>query len=155
MASEITLAEVMRFRPAIIGIGNTLRSDDGAGVELVQQLLDLTFANGLVVHGNPENYLQKIAAMPGEARLWVDVIHLNRSPGEYQILTAGEIGQFAISTHNFSLRLLVDFLKPLNDVPDFFLGIQPHNISLGGDLSNPVRKTVDYLVQNIISLTSI
>ena len=151
MSGTAKLKEILALKPAIVGIGNTLRGDDGAGVELVERLIAHGYHNALIVFSNPENYLQKIAAMPGGARLWIDIINWNAAPGSFRIFSSGEIGQFAISTHNFSAEVLVEFLSNLKDVPDYFLGIQPEKLTLGEGLSKPVADALERLFRILIS----
>lgn len=143
MSENRKLEEILSLNPVIIGIGNTLRSDDGAGVELVQRLIAGGYRNALIVFSNPENYLRKIARMPGDARLWIDIINWNAIPGDFKIFDSNEIGQFAISTHNFSADVLVEFLTTMKNIPDYFLGIQPQNTALGEGFSKPVAAAID------------
>jgi hydrogenase 3 maturation protease len=149
MKNPITLYSILALQPGIIGIGNELRGDDGAGVEIVSKLLDMGYPHALAVYDTPENYLQKIVAMDVKSRLWVDVINWESIPGKYRIFLPHEIHHFAISTHNYSPTVLLEFLKPLKPLPDYFLGIQPLNMSLGAKISDVVQATID----DIISIT--
>jgi hydrogenase maturation protease len=146
---QVKLREIVQKHPLIIGIGNPLRGDDAAGIELVQRLQAQGYPHTLIVESNPENYLQRIAGMPGEVRLWVDIVNFAGEPGSWRIFSHSEIGHFAISTHNFSLELIFDFLHALRPVPDFCLGIQPEQTALGASLSPVVRKTIGELTQLI------
>ncbi|MEJ2633754.1 MAG: hydrogenase maturation protease [Calditrichia bacterium] len=148
--SEI-LKEILSFDPLIIGIGNTLRGDDRAGVEFIRLLQQGGYSNCLAVHSAPENYLYKIAGMPGKMRLWADVVHWGGQPGEWKIFSTEEISRFAISTHNFSPSVLVEFLKPVNDIPDYFLGIEPVSLQLGENWSETVENTVRMLAVQILN----
>ncbi len=144
------LKDILSLFPAIIGIGNPLRGDDGAGVLLVEGLIRNGYSNALIVGATPENYLMKITQMPGEARLWVDVINWNAQPGDWRIFEKQEIGQYAVSTHNFSPVVLTDFLSTTRNVPDYFLGIQPEKLNLGDEITPAVKSTVNELTNTII-----
>jgi len=143
------LAQIIQMKPLIIGIGNELRGDDAAGILLVQNIQKLGYPYTLVVGGNPENYLQKIMAMPGESRLWIDTINWGAVAGEVKIFQSEEIKHFAISTHNFSLAIITKFLDEFRSIPDFFLGIQPQRLDLGSELSKPVLKSIDRITKII------
>ena len=143
------LKQILATQPLIIGIGNELRGDDGAGVILVEKIRSAGYKNTLTVGGNPENYLQKIMTLPGASRLWIDAINWGASAGKIRIFSPEEIKHFAISTHNFSLSLITKFLNESRPLPDFFLGIQPEDLALGKSLSGPVSNTVDQLAEMI------
>ncbi len=145
MQPEPDILSIREQQPLIIGIGNRLRGDDGAGVILAEELAAGGYSPTLIVHGTPENYLRKIAEMSETLRLWVDVINWNASPGEFRVFTLEDIGQYAVSTHNFSPVVLVEYLNSMKAVPDVFLGIQPRSLSLGSELSGPVARTVRHL----------
>jgi hydrogenase 3 maturation protease len=139
------LKQIISTKPLIIGIGNELRSDDGAGIILVQQIQKSGYKNTLIVGATPENYLQKIIALPGESRLWIDAINWGSPAGGYKIFQKEEINHFAISTHNFSLTVITKFLNEFRPIPDFILGIQPENLKLGENLSPQVEHIVNEL----------
>jgi len=145
------LNEILLKTPVIIGIGNEMRGDDGAGIEIIKRLQKNGISNTLAVYSTPENYLHKIAIMPGNVRLWIDIINWNGEPGETKIFDTDTISHYAISTHNFSLVVIINFLKEIKNVKDYFLGIQPQNLTLGDPISRPVSKTVDILVEYIIT----
>ena len=145
----IKLQSVIKLKPLIIGMGNELRGDDAAGIVLVQKLQKAGYPYTLVVFDTPENYLHKIASTKVKARLWVDIINWESHPGDYKIFLPQEIQHFAVSTHNYSPTVLIEYLTPQRAVPDYFLGIQPLNLSLGSKISDPVQQTIDELMQMI------
>jgi hydrogenase 3 maturation protease len=142
MTKSNTLQSILKSKPLIIGIGNELRSDDGAGIVITKKLLNMGYPRALPVFDTPENYLQKIATMDGESRLWIDVINWDSVPGNYKIFLPEEIHHFAISTHNYSPTVLLEYLKPFRSIPDFFLGIQPATLNLGDSISPAVQDAI-------------
>ncbi|UCF63876.1 MAG: hydrogenase maturation protease [bacterium] len=149
------IQSVLKRKPIIIGMGNELRGDDAAGILLVRKLQQSGYPSTLIVFDTPENYLQKIASMEGEARLWIDIINWDSTPGDYKIFLPDEIQHFAVSTHNYSPTVLIKYLTPQRAIPDYFLGIQPLNLSLGSKLSEPVQKTIEKLALKIIQYSDI
>ena len=141
------LQSILNLRPLVIGIGNELRGDDGAGITITEKLLNMGYSNAIAVFDTPENYLQKIASMEGESRLWIDVINWDSQPGNYKIFLPEEIHHFAISTHNYSPTVLLEYLKPLRPIPDFFLGIQPATLDLGDPISPAVQDAINNIVK--------
>lgn len=150
--SEKKLAQLIAQIPLIIGIGNTLRGDDAAGIALLEQLEKLGYPHSFNCGANPENYLYKIAGYPAKYRLWVDAIQFRGKPGEWKIFNRDEVAVYDISTHNFSPDLLSCFLENIKTATDFFLGIQPLQMQLGTPLSLEVKQTVDWLSRTIIQI---
>jgi hydrogenase 3 maturation protease len=147
------LTDILASKPIFIGIGNELRGDDATGIALVNKLIESGYRNAIIVHSNPENYLNKIATMSGNCRVWVDIINWGAEAGEIRILPAEESKQFAISTHNFSPDVLFEFLKSSKKIPDYILGIQPLTLKLGSKISPVVENTInimaDFILKNI------
>jgi hydrogenase 3 maturation protease len=151
MDNQLTkLKNIVRSFPLIIGMGNELRGDDAAGIILADHLVEGGYPAVINVNGNPENYLKKISEMPGNLRLWIDIINWGGQVGEFRIIESDDIHHFAISTHNFSPVILLSYLKETRNIPDYFLGIQPYSVNLGSPVSPPVKKTVEFLSSYIL-----
>jgi hydrogenase 3 maturation protease len=144
------LQSIMSENPLIICIGNELRGDDGAGIVIGRSLEKIGSVNTLLVYDTPENYLQKIVTYPADCRLWVDVVNWGAAPGSFTLFRPDEIQHFAISTHNYSPIVLLQYLKNFRDIPDYFLGIQPADMSLGKQLSPPVSETIERITEFFI-----
>ena len=84
--------------------------------------------------------------MEGKSRLWIDIINWESEPGDYKVFLPEEIQHFAISTHNYSPTVLLEFLKPFRSVPDYFLGIQPFNLTLGAGISEEVKGAIKEII---------
>ena len=145
------LKSIILEKPLVICIGNELRGDDAAGIIFGQNLQKMGYSDTLLVYDTPENYMQKILSIPNRSRLWVDIMNWGATPGSFTILNPNEVQHFAISTHNYSPVVLLEFLKTYRDIPDYFLGIQPLDITLGNKLSKPVsaiiRRLADFFIQ--------
>ncbi len=129
----------------IVGVGNTLKGDDGAGSLLAQRLSgkiqDPVFDGGSA----PENYCERISVLKPRMVLVIDTAFFGGLPGEVRILKPVEIMGGGISTHGQSLGLLSDYLKLSCGCEVFIIGIQPLSVGLGLGLSAAVGKTVDEL----------
>ena len=144
------LQSIISENPLVICIGNELRGDDGAAIVFGKALENIGFVNTLLVYDTPENYLQKIGSHPADCRLWVDVVNWGAAPGSFTVFRPDEIQHFAISTHNYSPVVLLQYLKNFRDIPDYFLGIQPADMSLGKQLSPPVSETIKRITEFLI-----
>lgn len=139
----------LKGKIVIVGIGNTLRGDDGAGPELIRRLKN-SFSQSqppsiyLIDAGEvPENYLQKIAGYKPDTILLVDAVDFRGRPGAARIVEASAIRNDSVSTHNASLKLVMEYLKKETRADIFLLGIQPGNLTFGSGLSEPVRRAVE------------
>jgi len=132
----------------IVGIGSTLRGDDGAGPALCQQLASTGICAELLDAGTvPENYIQPIIKKAPRNLLVVDAIDFGGSPGEIRIFEPGQLDSLAVSTHVLSPGLFVDVIRRSIGVEVYFIGIQPVGTVLGQPLSPPVADAVRHLAQ--------
>lgn len=130
----------------ILGIGNTLRSDDGAGSVLASRIKDnvpfLVWDAGL----NPENYLNRIIKEKPDNLVIIDAADFGGKAGEFRISEAQDIETTNLfSTHNASLSLLINYLQSNIKTNIIVIIIQPKTIQLGDTLSPEVSATLDSL----------
>ena len=133
----------------IVGVGNTLRGDDGAG-PLVCQELEAILPDHVIDAGTvPENHIGKIIKKAPQVLVIIDAIDHGAQPGNIRVFRADEINSMAISSHSLSPALFVDVV--LNDIsPDVYLiGIQPKHISLGRPPSPEVSRSAQTLASLI------
>ena len=70
--------------------------------------------------------------------------------GECAVLTGDEIASSGLTTHNLSPRMVLERLKQETTAALYLLGIQPHSVSFGEELSEEVRNTLSRLVSQIV-----
>jgi hydrogenase 3 maturation protease len=130
-------------RKLFVGIGNVLKSDDGIGVYIARQIRESDKIKTLVVEVTIENYLGKINHIPHDILILVDAVDFQREPGFFRLLTPEEIMDYTATTHNISISKLLGFFMS----PVLILGIQPQSISLGENISKPVKKQADLILK--------
>jgi hydrogenase 3 maturation protease len=131
----------------IVGIGNTLKGDDGAGPLVCEQLRRAGIAADVIDAGTvPENYIQPIVKKAPQNLLVVDAIDFGGSPGAISILEPEQLSSVVISTHILSPRLFVDMIRQDLDVDVYFVGIQPAQTKLGESVSTEVSDAIEQLV---------
>lgn len=137
----------------IIGVGNPLRGDDGFGPALVAGLHGKTRINLLDAEEIPEAFLDQAVQMAPDKLMIADAVALGGLPGEAALMPPESLGQkIAISTHNLPLMMFIKFFReqsPNTEV--MLLGVQPKGIEFGKELSPEIRKTIDSLVNIIVS----
>lgn len=125
---EELLTQLEKFRHSrtlILGIGNTLKGDDGAGPAVCAELKGRVAAEVIDAGTVPENYIGPIIKKAPELLLVIDVIDFAASPGTVRILTPQSLSSLSTSTHTPSPRLFIDIIRREIPVDVFFLGIQP------------------------------
>lgn len=141
--------DILKGKVVLVGVGNPLRGDDGFGPRLVERLRGHVRAVCLDVGAAPENYTGKIAKEDPETILLLDAVHLNRTPGEYALLEKADILSSGFTTHDISPRLFIEYLETQTRAKIYLLGVQPKDLSLDGEMSDPVSRAVDELALQI------
>jgi len=139
---QIDLRDYLDELITFVGLGNRLRGDDAAGLEL----LDLIEKSGVfpgayyVSAGtNPENYLEQIlSAKPGLV-IFLDACDLGNDPGAIRWLNNDEIETAGISTHAFSITMIEKYLNLERETECRYLAVQPGSINAGSGLSTETR----------------
>jgi len=136
-----------------VGIGNTLRGDDGIGCYFVEELSKkikndkINFINaGLCV----ENYLSKIVKLNPEVVIFVDA-YRGEVEQPYLLLNKDEIQNLTFSTHNISLVTIIEFLeKDLTDTQFYVLAIKPQSLKIQEGISEETKKLFDTMIEGVL-----
>lgn len=139
------LKEFGTLRTVILGIGNTLKGDDGLGPAVCAELKGKVTADVIDTGTVPENYIGPVIKKAPELLLVVDAVDFGAPPGTIRILTPQALSSLALSTHAPSPRLFVDMLRKEIPVDVYFIGIQPARTDLGRSLSPKVAQAVKSL----------
>lgn len=135
-------------RTLIVGIGNILKGDDGAGPLVCEQLGRAKVCADLIDAGTvPENYIQPIIKKAPQNLLVIDAIDFGASPGKIRIFEPEQLNSHAISTHTLSPRLFVDMVCQNIKLDVYFVGVQPAQIQLGQSVSPQVSQAIQQLSQ--------
>ena len=131
----------------IVGIGNTLRSDDGVGSILATRIQDKVPYIVYDASASPENYLGKIIKDKPDTVLLIDAVDFGGAAGEIKVLEGEDIQTVNFfSTHDASISLAISYLKnSLKAVGIFILAIQPKVLAFGDRLSPEITKALERL----------
>jgi len=127
------------------GVGNVLRSDDGAGVYIVSSIKARGKFSTLLVEASIENYISKINSLAPQILIIADCIDFNREPGYAGLVPIDQIHEFDISSHNISLRRVAEHLK----MEVYVIGVQPADLRVGEHLTPPVKKASDEIINMV------
>ncbi len=136
----------LKGKVVILGIGNTLRSDDGAGSVLASRIKGKTPFVVFDASVSPENYLEKIVQEKPDTVVLIDAVDFGAKPGEFKFLQAQEIKTVNLfATHNASISLTINYLQNNLKADIIILIIQPKSINFGDKLSREVTATLNKL----------
>ena len=140
------LNQLRSSRTIILGIGNSLKGDDGVGPFVCQQLKHSKISAEIIDAGTvPENYIQVIVKKAPNNLLIIDAIDFGAEAGAIEIFKPERLNSFAISTHTLSPHLFVDMLSQQIKVEVYFIGIQPAQTHLGQSVSGQVKQAAQQL----------
>ncbi len=143
------LGKLNPVKTVIIGIGNTLKGDDGAGLYLCDILKDKIAAEVIDAGSTPENYIAGIVKMSPEKLLVIDAADFGAAPGTVKIFDIKDLSRFLFSTHSLSPHLFVETIRSEVNVDVIFIGIQPASMKLGQGLSKQVSDAIAVLADEI------
>lgn len=134
----------------VIGIGNTLKGDDGIGVVLVNRLGEENFPGKVEFHEvgtsglNIVHYLKDF-----DKALVVDALRSEGEPGNSTFFRPDEVDNSikVRSTHDANLLEAIDLSETLGERPDeiVIMGIIPEDMSLRDDLSPLLKEKLPEL----------
>lgn len=136
----------LRGKVLILGIGNTLRSDDGIGSLLAQRIKGCLAFTVYDCGASPENYLGKVIREKPDNIVIIDAVDFGGRPGEFREIEADDVRTSNLfSTHNASISLTINYLKNNLRADIIVLIIQPKVISFGDKLSQEVSEALNKL----------
>jgi hydrogenase maturation protease len=133
-----------------VGIGNELRRDDAAGLNVVSALgrvLGALPPPWVRLHPGepPERVLSRIPREDGV--VVIDAVQANVGPGGIVCATLDDTRYGFFATHNVPLRLIPGLTERQDTA--YVIGIEPESLEVGEGLTLKVRRSVDALAAEI------
>ncbi len=141
------LAEIATSSTVIVCIGNELRGDDGAAVEVARRLVNAVPWEIFNAQNAPENFLMKIVDRKPQSLILVDALDFAAAPGAVQLMEADQVGGEGPSTHGPGPTAFLEVLRTMHPCRCVVLGIQPRSGDFGRPLSEPVSAAVELVVK--------
>ncbi len=136
---------------AVVGIGNELNGDDAAGILVARKLwagAEIP-ANCVSIDAGslPENASGPLRRFGPDLVIFVDAADFGAAAGEVAWLGEEQIGGFSASSHTLPLTVLGGFLQSELGCRVEYLGIQPFGIEYLQEVTEPVLKSIDWVVE--------
>ena len=128
-----------------VGIGNALKSDDGIGIYICNNIKQTNKIKTLIVESGIEKFVGKINSLNPEILILVDCTDFNKEPGFIDILSIERVQDFTVNTHTISVKRISEFFK----MKTYLLGVQPKNVKFGEKFSESVFNSANELIKEI------
>jgi len=142
----------------VLGIGNLVMGDDGAGVRVVQELQKrYRFPPRVEVVDGGTLGLDLLPKLEGIGRLLVvDAVETGGKPGTLVRLAGEELPialQTKVSPHQMGLKDLLAVAELMGHAPRemVLVGIQPASIEMGDELSRDVAVQLEKMIANVLT----
>lgn len=127
-------------KPLIIGLGNTLRADDGIGVKIIDAIKGRVSLQTLAAGVSLENYLGTLKNKGYDFILIIDAARLSEDVS-FAYFFPQDIASISMYfTHDASLKLALSYLQNDQLFDILIFAVKAHNSSLGEELSEPVQR---------------
>jgi hydrogenase maturation protease len=144
-------------RVTLIGLGNILMRDEGVGVHAVRYIQEnYAVPPELEIVDGGTSGLDLLSFLEGRDHvLFVDTVNFDREPGYVGVLTNGQIpALFGVkdSLHHMGLMDVLAAAQLLDKLPVqmTLIGIQPHTIGIGLELTPTIQARLKPLVDQIL-----
>jgi hydrogenase 3 maturation protease len=141
--------KILRGKVVIVGVGNSLRGDDGLGPWLVGRLAKSCRQPCINAGDALERHLGRIVREKPDTVLLVDAAHLGCAPGDHALLDPGELEGAGFSTHRFPLQMQLEELARSVGCRVYLLAVQPRRLELGKKVCGQVRRSLQRLEKRI------
>ena len=131
----------------VLGLGNTDRADDGAGILVAESLKKLFPSNSFSEHDGIEGTVLDISEREGKATVFIiDAADMKKDPGATMLVRKEDIKETEITTHRVAVALMASILDKAGKT-SAVICIQPETVEFRGDVSPGVRRTIDMVVR--------
>lgn len=144
-------------RIVIIGFGNLMMGDDGAGIQAAQKLMKTSLtANVEVFDGGVASFEILDEVRTADRIILIDALAAGGQPGELYRLLPENLENLkanqGLSLHEFTLIDSLRLVKALGPMPPILIyGIEPEDVSFRWGLTPAVEQAVERLIPMIIA----
>jgi hydrogenase 3 maturation protease len=136
-----------RRKVYVLGLGNTDRADDGAGVIVAEALKKPFPSHSYSEHDGVEGTVLDLSERAEDlVVLFVDAANLGLRPGSVRVVEKEDIKQTEITTHRVTVALMASMLERAGK-RSAVVCIQPKVIAFRQSISEPVAKAVESLIR--------
>jgi hydrogenase maturation protease len=144
----------------ILGIGNILLTDDGAGVHAARRLADLLVSrtNVQVLDAGTLSFTLAPIIESADHLIILDATQLGQPPGSLQCFPDTQLDEFLgrsrLTVHEIGLRDVMDVVRLSGALPRnrALIGIQPASLEWGTELTPCIAASLNSMVRMALEL---
>lgn len=146
----------MSGKTLVLGLGNTIMSDDGIGPKIIEQLQCQEFSDDVQLLDGGTLGLDLLPYLEGVSRLIVvDAVETGNVPGTLVRFSGEEVPlalETKISPHQMGMKDLLAVARLMGCLPDevVLLGMQPYLLDMGTELSQAVADNMTALQKMVL-----
>jgi hydrogenase maturation protease len=143
----------------VLGVGNILLSDEGAGIHVVEELQKRVLPESIEIVDGATRAMELVDIMRGRKKvIIVDALDADIEPGavfRFGPDQLAEVKQMSVSVHDIGVHEAIFLLRLTDELPDdiVFYGIQPGSLELHEGLTPAVeaaaQKVVDFVLEDL------
>lgn len=143
------------YQILILGLGNLLMADDGIGIFVIEELKKRRWSSAvriLEVGNSVFNFLQEISHT--RHVIAIDAVRAGSNPGSvYRLDIEDLVDNLEQDAHGMSLPGVVRLVRSNTGLPETvtIYGVEPEDLSFGGGLTLPVKRTIPKIILAIAS----
>lgn len=136
----------------VLGLGNTDRADDGAGVLVAEALKRFSPSRSFSEHDGIEGIVLDLSERDEDLVVFfVDAANLGMVPGTIRVVRREDIKATEITTHRVAVALMASILDRAGK-RSAVICIQPETVEFQGGVSGPVRSSIDTLARILVPM---
>jgi len=143
----------------VIGIGNTLRADDGIGILLLEKIIERKkeFSKNIDFIDGGTGGISILPIFSNyDIIVIVDAVHFGEKPGEFKWFKPNDVKSeklpLEFTTHDNDFLKVIKLSKSISKKPKtfFIFGIQPADTSMRKNLSKILKQNLNLILDNLI-----
>ncbi|KXB05771.1 hypothetical protein AKJ49_00025 [candidate division MSBL1 archaeon SCGC-AAA382A03] len=139
----------------VIGLGNILQRDDGAGIILARELKKKNLPENIQVFDAGTGGMKILHILKElEKVIIIDVVNFGEKPGDFLFFTPSEVKSLreSKSAHESDFFDILKLSESLGETPQkiIIMGIQPKNTSAGEGLSPELEGNLSRMIDAVI-----
>jgi hydrogenase 3 maturation protease len=146
------LRDLVRGKIVVLGVGNTYKSDDGAGSLVAQALRKRFLEQAFDAEAAPENFVAPVRRAAPDTVIIVDAGDFEAQPGEIRVIPPEEIQGLMSGTHATPMSLFLTLISQETSAQAILVAVQAKSTEFGGPVSPEVAAAVDRLVDELADL---
>lgn len=146
-------------RITVLGVGNVIRTDDGAGIHVLRALAGTLPEHVELADGGTLNFTLLEVISDRDGLIVVDAAQLHAPPGTVRVLQGAAMDRFvarpgAVSVHELSIAELLDMARLRGDLPArrAMVAIQPASLDWGPAPAPALRDAIPEAARRIRAL---